>query len=190
MSDGGGCKCAASSYADCGCDDVDWTPQEVYDLRKEVAKWKNNHDNAVKRCALLRERPDLPVDRIPAYQEMIKLQNDVECLTKLRESEEAYKQAQMYAHKVIELEYKIEGLEEKLKKDNNPTIEGVKWYDFVTKLQKRIEAMEGVVAAANLLNEKWNEEDTTQLEECEMLLHLNEKLIQLRKFEQNAKDRV
>lgn len=36
--------------------------------------WKHNHDNMVSRCALLSQRPDLPVDRIPAYQELAKLQ--------------------------------------------------------------------------------------------------------------------
>lgn len=36
--------------------------------------WKANHADQVARCALLRERPDLPVDRIPAYQELVRLQ--------------------------------------------------------------------------------------------------------------------
>jgi hypothetical protein len=34
MADGKGCKCAAHSESECGCD-ADWTPQEVYDLRAE-----------------------------------------------------------------------------------------------------------------------------------------------------------
>lgn len=34
MADGKGCKCAARSKSECGCD-ADWTPQEVYDLRTE-----------------------------------------------------------------------------------------------------------------------------------------------------------
>jgi hypothetical protein len=36
MSDGKGCVCGAYSYAECGCPDVDWTPQEIYDLKKEI----------------------------------------------------------------------------------------------------------------------------------------------------------
>ena len=40
----------------------------------EIKQWKANHDDVVKRCALLREREDLPVDRIPAYRELIRLQ--------------------------------------------------------------------------------------------------------------------
>ena len=38
MADGKGCKCAAYSSSDCGCPDVDWTPQEVYDLQAKCAE--------------------------------------------------------------------------------------------------------------------------------------------------------
>lgn len=31
---GSGCECGAYSEAECGCPDVDWTPSEVYALRK------------------------------------------------------------------------------------------------------------------------------------------------------------
>jgi len=37
MADGKGCKCAAHSESECGCD-ADWTPQEVYDLRAEIER--------------------------------------------------------------------------------------------------------------------------------------------------------
>lgn len=50
------------------------------DHEKVVKHWKSNHDEFVRRCALLRERPDLPVDRIPAYQELIRLQELVRSL--------------------------------------------------------------------------------------------------------------
>lgn len=33
--DGVDCKCAASSYHDCGCG-ADWTPSEVYELREKL----------------------------------------------------------------------------------------------------------------------------------------------------------
>jgi hypothetical protein len=36
MADGKGCKCGAYGSCECGCPDVDWTPQEVYDLRARV----------------------------------------------------------------------------------------------------------------------------------------------------------
>jgi hypothetical protein len=46
MADGKGCKCAAYSESECGCD-ADWTPQEVYDLRAENEQLKE----AIRRLA-------------------------------------------------------------------------------------------------------------------------------------------
>ena len=46
MADGKGCKCAAHSESECGCD-ADWTPQEVYDLRAENERLKE----AIRRIA-------------------------------------------------------------------------------------------------------------------------------------------
>ncbi|MCK5132718.1 MAG: hypothetical protein KAR40_11270 [Candidatus Sabulitectum sp.] len=34
-------------------------------LKAELSHWKANHADMVARCAMLRERPDLPADRIP-----------------------------------------------------------------------------------------------------------------------------
>jgi hypothetical protein len=38
--EGKGCKCCAHDYSECGCD-VDWTPKEVYVLRLELKKAKD-----------------------------------------------------------------------------------------------------------------------------------------------------
>lgn len=46
MADGKGCKCAAHSESECGCD-ADWTPQAVYDLRAENERLKE----AIRRLA-------------------------------------------------------------------------------------------------------------------------------------------
>ncbi len=35
MADGKGCVCLAYSSSECACD-ADWTPQEIYDLRKRL----------------------------------------------------------------------------------------------------------------------------------------------------------
>lgn len=48
--------------------------RRIAELEAEVAHWKANHADIVKRKALLEQRPDLPVDRIPAYREMERLQ--------------------------------------------------------------------------------------------------------------------
>ena len=36
--EGMNCKCMARSEAECACNWVDWTPKEVYELRKKVAE--------------------------------------------------------------------------------------------------------------------------------------------------------
>lgn len=43
---------------------------EVRRMAQELAHWKANHAHMVSRCAFLSERPDLPVDRIPAFTRM------------------------------------------------------------------------------------------------------------------------
>jgi len=45
------------------------------ELVRELAMWKANHANLVERTALLRQRPDLPVDRLPAFNRMEALQD-------------------------------------------------------------------------------------------------------------------
>lgn len=46
--------------------------------KAEAEMWKGNHGNIVKLAKLLRERPDLPVDRLPAYKHTEELQHEVE----------------------------------------------------------------------------------------------------------------
>lgn len=50
--------------------------QHVRAANNSAKHWKANHDEQVKRSRLLMERPDLPVDRIPAYNEMKRLQEE------------------------------------------------------------------------------------------------------------------
>lgn len=51
---------------------------EIARLIADRDHWKANHDQMVARKALLEQRPDLPVDRIPAYKEMEQLQRELE----------------------------------------------------------------------------------------------------------------
>jgi len=39
--EGMGCHCMARHQGDCACDDVDWTPKEVYELRKRIAEMED-----------------------------------------------------------------------------------------------------------------------------------------------------
>lgn len=47
---------------------------------KERDTLKSAHGNMVTRCALLRQRTDLPVDRIPAYNALVKAQEEIALL--------------------------------------------------------------------------------------------------------------
>jgi hypothetical protein len=49
MSDGEGCVCYAYSESECGCG-VDWTEQIVYDLRDEVAIFRNALNDLLNDC--------------------------------------------------------------------------------------------------------------------------------------------
>jgi len=49
-------------------------------LEAELAALNSAHGNMVTRCALLRQRTDLPVDRIPAYNSLVKAQEEVTAL--------------------------------------------------------------------------------------------------------------
>lgn len=46
-------------------------------LEKKIKIMKNNHEDLKKRNQLLRDRPDLPLDRLSAHRDMEKLQNRV-----------------------------------------------------------------------------------------------------------------
>lgn len=49
--------------------------QKYADALREIRRLKEEHKNLVERNAFLRQRPDLPVDRIPAYLRL-KAEND------------------------------------------------------------------------------------------------------------------
>jgi hypothetical protein len=49
---------------------------KILKVIQDSEHWKANHKDMVSRCALLSQRPDVPVDRIPAYRELIHLQEE------------------------------------------------------------------------------------------------------------------
>ena len=53
----------------------------VEDLGKQVVQWKANARDMADRNAFLRERPDLPVDRLPAMRRLEELQEAERFLT-------------------------------------------------------------------------------------------------------------
>ncbi|HFU2857239.1 TPA: hypothetical protein ACGQ50_000776 [Enterobacter cloacae] len=57
------------------------TPEQIAKLVWLVEHWHNNHDNQVWRASILRQRPDLPVDRIPAVRKLDKFIKEMETMT-------------------------------------------------------------------------------------------------------------
>lgn len=67
------------------------TKAKVLVVIQDSEHWKSNHADMVNRCALLSQRPDVPVDRIPAYREMIRLQERVKELEDKEQMRRLYK---------------------------------------------------------------------------------------------------
>ena len=42
--------------------------QQLSDAQREAAHWKNNHDTEVRRARILKERTDMPIERVQAYE--------------------------------------------------------------------------------------------------------------------------
>jgi hypothetical protein len=49
-------------------------PKTRMELEREVAEWKHNHRQEVSRARVLKERLDIPLERIAAYEQIGKLQ--------------------------------------------------------------------------------------------------------------------
>ena len=75
------------------------------DMRKHIkaaeddaAHWKANHDNQVQRAMILTQRPDMPIERVAAYNRMLTLEATVAQLNseldKYRKSERDHDTAQ------------------------------------------------------------------------------------------------
>lgn len=52
--------------------------EELIVANSQIKHWKSNHDNMVDRCNMLAQRPDLPVDRIPAFNALAKAQAKID----------------------------------------------------------------------------------------------------------------
>lgn len=131
------CGCGWKQPVECECvvatDDAAFEAirEENEQLKAEVEHWKANHADVVKRLRIATERPDLPVDRIDAINELYRLQE----LQKLN-----YESARQHFEKWVvdqgvAMDYRGDGIY------GNPTVR--RWY-------------EGFIAAVELYWKKGN----------------------------------
>ncbi len=57
---------------------------EARAAEKQVHHWQANHADQVERARILIERPDLPIERVKAYEQIGKLQRDVETFVEVQ----------------------------------------------------------------------------------------------------------
>ena len=80
--EGKGCTCYARSQGECACDDVDWTPKEVYvlkvenlelqaenlELRKEVERLEKNFNEALQMLHDTNKELHLTINEVNFYK--------------------------------------------------------------------------------------------------------------------------
>lgn len=63
--------------------------EEIKRQAAEIAHWKNNHATEVRRARVLKERTDMPLERVRAYEQIGELREEIERLkTRLEVSPE------------------------------------------------------------------------------------------------------
>ena len=73
----------------------------LLECEKEVEHWKNNHACEVARARVLKERPDMPLERVKAYDRMIELENENKALKERIEALEFELNSNLYVQQSI-----------------------------------------------------------------------------------------
>lgn len=72
-------KCGYGAYSDPlmskAADRIEQLEAEVAAIKAEAAHWKSNHATEVRRARILKERTDMPIDRVAAYEKWKEDQN-------------------------------------------------------------------------------------------------------------------
>lgn len=55
-------------------DEIERLQCQIADLKVNVHHWKANHGLEVQRARILKERPDMPIERVKAYEQIGRLQ--------------------------------------------------------------------------------------------------------------------
>lgn len=61
-------------------DDLSLALRDKQKAENEAAHWKANHECEVSRARVLKERPDMPLERVNAYNRMVELEKENEAL--------------------------------------------------------------------------------------------------------------
>lgn len=61
-------------------DDLSSALRDKQKAEQEAAHWKANHECEVSRARVLKERPDMPLERVNAYNRMVELEKENEAL--------------------------------------------------------------------------------------------------------------
>lgn len=67
---------------------------------QEAAHWKANHECEVSRARVLKERPDMPLERVNAYNRMVELEEENKALKQRIASLEDVNQTRMMLHMI------------------------------------------------------------------------------------------
>ena len=59
----------AETYAKQATEHERQLQEHIDQLEKDVAHWKNNHATEVRRARILKERTDMPIERVQAYEQ-------------------------------------------------------------------------------------------------------------------------
>lgn len=76
-------------------DDLSLALRDKQKAEQEAAHWKANHECEVSRARVLKERPDMPLERVNAYNRMVELEKENEALKQRIASLEDVEQTRM-----------------------------------------------------------------------------------------------
>lgn len=74
--------------------------ERLHDFERKAAEWKNNHDNQVEIARVLKERTDMPLERVHAYNKMKELEAENKRLKDENESLASNKVIQMHTEMI------------------------------------------------------------------------------------------
>lgn len=83
----------------------------LHDFERKAGEWKNNHDNQVAIARVLKERTDMPLERVNAYNKMKELEAENKRLKEENESLSSHKAIQ---HHTEMINYRMSDVDQKM----------------------------------------------------------------------------